>query len=420
MPKFNSFDWRALAMLGLAIASAFGFMLNTFLPSLRATTHGFPVYYTSARLVVDGRWSTQVYDDAWFGDRVSEYLHSSVREIFAPNPPGTALILLPLAWLDAAAARAAWLWINLGLLIAVLAVLMAAISIRGFAQRAGFMALAFAFAPLRENFRLGQVYLFLLSLFVLMFWSWRRGRSVAGGLMLGAALATKLSGIPLGLMLAVRGRWRAIAATASAIIGFIGLSLITTGPAGWAGLASVMPAYVTGVPPSGITAYQTTPSFFRHLLVAEAQWNPQPIARLPWLANGLSLSIMLGSLAITLWAGRHADWDLAFASALTLGVIIFPMAEEYHYTLLLLPLAVMLMQVAHKPFEPINLVWFGVIALLLAVPWPYKSDRLSSGWLALLAYPRLYGGWLLWLWLIKRMFGTDRRQLTSHVKVSSQ
>ncbi len=237
--------------------------------------------------------------------------------------------------------------------------------------------------------------------------------------MLGAALVTKLSGIPLGLMLVVRGRWRAIVAAAATIIGLSGLSVVMTGLAGWVGMMSAMPAYVAGLPLSGVTAYQTTPSFFRHLLVADAQWNPQPIAQLPWLANGLALSIMLGSLAITLWLGRRADWDLAFASALALGVIIFPMAEEYHYALLLLPLAVMLMRLAPKPIEPIDLIWFGTIVLLLAVPWPYKSNRLSGGWLALLAYPRLYGGWLLWLWLIKRMFGTDRRQLTSDARVSS-
>ena len=43
------------------------------------------------------------------------------------------------------------------------------------------------------------------------------------------------------------------------------------------------------------------------------------------------------------------------------------------------------------------------VILLLAVAWPYESPGLSTGWAALLAYPRLYGGWLLWAWLYVRM-----------------
>jgi hypothetical protein len=40
------------------------------------------------------------------------------------------------------------------------------------------------------------------------------------------------------------------------------------------------------------------------------------------------------------------------------------------------------------------------VILLLAVPWPYKDPWLNIGWHALLGYPRLYGGWLLWGWLM--------------------
>jgi hypothetical protein len=50
-----------------------------------------------------------------------------------------------------------------------------------------------------------------------------------------------------------------------------------------------------------------------------------------------------------------------------------------------------------------DVIAFGVIVMLLAVSWNYKSDQIAHGWAALLAYPRLYGGWLLWAWSIKRM-----------------
>jgi hypothetical protein len=38
---------------------------------------------------------------------------------------------------------------------------------------------------------------------------------------------------------------------------------------------------------------------------------------------------------------------------------------------------------------------------------PYRDAALDDGWLALLAYPRVYGAWLLWAWLAREI-GRDR------------
>ena len=72
---------RGLTALAAAALAAAAFMWGTFLPALRATTHGFAAYYTASRLMLDGRWSASVYDDVWFGDRVAEYVGGGVREI---------------------------------------------------------------------------------------------------------------------------------------------------------------------------------------------------------------------------------------------------------------------------------------------------------------------------------------------------
>ena len=54
---------------------------------------------------------------------------------------------------------------------------------------------------------------------------------------------------------------------------------------------------------------------------------------------------------------------------------------------------------------------------LLAVPLPYKDPVLAAGWTALLAYPRLYGAWLLWAWLVREMWADRRAEAVSHVGV---
>ena len=42
-------------------------------------------------------------------------------------------------------------------------------------------------------------------------------------------------------------------------------------------------------------------------------------------------------------------------------------------------------------------------AALIVLPLPYKQPALSEGWLSLLAYPRVYGGWLVWALLVVLM-----------------
>jgi hypothetical protein len=51
----------------------------------------------------------------------------------------------------------------------------------------------------------------------------------------------------------------------------------------------------------------------------------------------------------------------------------------------------------------IDLAWLAAILFLIGWPLRYQTAELARGWLALLAYPRLYGGWALWLWFMRRM-----------------
>lgn len=397
-------------MLFLAALAGLIFWRGTFEPALRGVTHGFPVYYVSAHLIREGRWSPSVYDNAWFNAEALALTQGQIGEIYSPNPPSASLLMAPFAGLDIAGARAAWIVLNLLLLATSLALIVAALpQAHGIDLRAGLVAFALAYAPLQENFRLGQAYVVLLFLFALAFWSLLRSRWVPAGIALGAAALAKLSGGVLWLMLAVRGRWREILAGALTAAGLFLASVALTGWGGWERFLSILPEYLVGNRWSTVTAFQTTPSFFRHLFVADAQLNPQPVWHQPWLAFALSIGIGVAALALTLEYGRRADDELAFAAAATLSVVLLPLAEEYHYTLLLLPLAVMASRMARRPFQARDVAWLVLAVFLLTAPLPYKSQQLNDGWSALLAYPRLYGGWLVWGWLLKRMAQQPKR-----------
>ncbi len=186
----------------------------------------------------------------------------------------------------------------------------------------------------------------------------------------------------------------------------LAVSLGVTGLAGWQRFAEVLiehsrePGWAAGL------AFQTTPSFFQHMVRPDAHWNPGPLSVQPaWVARLCLGLVSVVALGATLWQGRTAALDLAFGAALTLGVVLLPFAEEYHYALLLLPLAVAITHLARRasPRPRWALGWLALIVVLLAVPWPYKDPWLNVGWHALLGYPRLYGGWLLWGWLMAAM-----------------
>ncbi len=391
-------------MVALAALAGLNFWRVTFEPSLRSVTHGFPVYYVSARLIVEGRWGPNVYDDAWFNAEVMALTDDRVGEVYGANPPIASLLLLPLAGLDMADARAAWLVLNLILLLlALIAILSTTDRVRSPDFVAGLLGFALIYPPLRENFRLAQAYVFLLFLYALAYWGFSRRRSATTGLALGTAAATKVSGGPLWLLPAARGRWRDVLASGLFAALFVIASLLLTGVEGWTGYFSVLPDHLLGkvLPPA--LAFQTTSSFFQHLFAADARWSLQPIWHQPWLAVVLTIGVSVAALGLTLWRSRRSDFDLAFAAAATLSVVLQPLAEEYHYTLLLLPLAVMASRVFREPIVRIDVAWLLLVVSLLAIAWPYKLDGLTGSWAVLMGYPRLYGGWLLWAWLYVRM-----------------
>src|SRR5688572_10899379 len=105
----NSNGLRGWLAWSVPAVAALCFLLFTFLPSLTTLRHGFPTYYVSARLIWVGRWSPLVYDNDWFVAEVQARTPNQVGEVFAPNPPSAALLMLPLAWLDISLARQVWL-----------------------------------------------------------------------------------------------------------------------------------------------------------------------------------------------------------------------------------------------------------------------------------------------------------------------
>jgi hypothetical protein len=117
--------------------------------------------------------------------------------------------------------------------------------------------------------------------------------------------------------------------------------------------------------------------------------------------------VTVASLTITLWWGRFAPVVKFFAALIPLSIVLLPVAEEHHFVILLIPIFSLIDDLRQHPPAAgglsLDYIWLGIALCLLVVPIRYDDLALSVGWWALLAYPRLYGAWLIWLVALRRM-----------------
>lgn len=385
----------------------FGVCLIRFIPFLQAEatrpSHGFVVFYTAAHLVAEGQDSALFYEYDWFNTQIARFIPPHIKDINV-NPPLLNMLLLPLVGLDYAQARAVWTAVSLACLggsiwlwvreLKLTAVWLPAIGIG-----------VLLFQPVYANLRFGQIYLFLLLLVSVVWWGQRHGREGVAGVALAGLLMLKVAvvfGWPLWV---VWRRWKALGWGTAVSLGLFLFSLPWLGWQAWLVWLQQLLAPDARLGPS-VTAYQTTFSFFRHLFSYDAQWNPAPLVNAPLLGAGLAWGTFFVLLAFTLKLAANlpptpttlsvGPADLLITAVIILSVVLNPLALDYHYPLLLLPGIILCVWAWSLPAHR-AVLWLVLVGIvLIAADLPYSSPQLAAGWLALLAYPKLYGGLLLW------------------------
>ena len=235
-------------------------------------------------------------------------------------------------------------------------------------------------------------------------------------------MATKLAAVPILLVLAIRGVTRSVVVAGATVLALAAITIGFARPDSWARFIEVLVADALTPPASqSVTAYQSASSFFAHLFAADAIWNPGPVADLPVLATILGVAATVAALGATIWLGRSGRVDVAIGAAVAAGVLVLGLAQEYHFAMLLVPAAVALARwFADAPRPPLDGLWLALALALLAAPLPYEDPVLTVGWTALLAYPRLYGAWLLWGWLVREMWIDRHARAEAHILASDR
>jgi len=397
------------ALVGLA---ALIFVAQGTLADAHRPTLGYTAYYTASWIVVHRDAVSRMYDSRWFIDQVPRAGIDHPRDIFNINPPGAALIVVPLVWMGPSGAKTVWTILNLGFLATAMLLIRRALP-RAFPRAtdngAWFPALcglALLATPVQDNVRLGQAYGLMLLLVVVGLGGFIDDDDRRVGLALGLMAFLKTAALLLWVAPLLERRARAIIWGIATIGAAIVVTLPLLGPRLWWEYPHWLPS-LFNQSWTGVTAYQTIPSLAHHLTEPVATINPHPIMNLPWLAEPLAGALVAGWLIAAMFCLWPLARDLApgqlralrYCGLLALSVPLQPVGEEHHYIMLVPAIAVALLAAVETPAGPgrrAALIACATLGTLLIVaPIPFKDDRLRDSWWSLLAYPRLYGGLLV-------------------------
>jgi hypothetical protein len=351
-------------------------------------SQGFASYYTASRLLLESENVRDFYNDDWFSSKVKEYV-PGVYEIYNVNMPTTAFLFLPLAFFDHTSARIIWSIFNLIVLLITLTYLIKKLQFKSIWTPIIIISFL-CFQPLYANFAYGQVYILIFCLFVFAWFAYKSGREELLGFLLGLVFILKTAGIFLILLLLLKKKWRSLIwALATAVLMIIAC-LPRGGIDAWYSYFERLVNY-SSHPSLSVTAYQTIHSFFHHFTIYDKQWNTEPLFNLPILGNILTVIFSLVLLIVTsIKTIKFNKSDLSFGTFVIAGIVISPASLDYHYVLILIPVVILFNWLKQNSSK---LIWimFIIFYLLIAFYLPYTSPKVTEGFLAVFAYPKLYG-----------------------------
>lgn len=369
---------RALLALGVA-----WFLFGPLRAGWMRGETDFPNYYTAAVLVHHGQHLRDFYDWTWF-QRQMNYAGVERQLGAYTQTPLTMLPMVPIAGFAPQNAKRIWLGLNVAMLVAAIWLLSRVTQFRK--EQTALLALA-GYSSLRTNFLLGQYYVFLLFLLVLVYWLLVRGKQAGSGSLAAAAFALKLYGGPLLLYFVATRKWKAAAAFVAAAIA---AAVLVVTIFGWGDAcyyaSQVLPRSLEG---ASIDPYNpanaTLATLLHRLFVFEPELNPLPVSHQPALFFFLQPFVSIAVLVFTTAAvaiNRTTDEPREFALFTLAMLLVSTNLSSYSFVLLLLPTVLCLEHAG--ALERIYLI---ASYVLLNLPLP-------AAWL----FPKLW--LLLALWMV--------------------
>jgi hypothetical protein len=368
-------------------------------PAISKVDTDFPNYLTAARIVADGGPVERLYDDSWFQGQMRRYQIGKPEEgKFAPFPPPTALLLVPLAHLPPLAALR--LVTALSVLCLVGATLLLARVLSWSYLRAGVFVLLSGYANFNA-LRFGQPYMLVALSCVLGYYARQRGAPFWAGVCLGLFVPIKYFPIVLLIYFAARREWKLVLGGAVAASAVVALSIAVLGwPVHEVFLHSVLGTHLTGrlsMQSPFAASFQSFDALYRRLLVPDPTLNPQPWLAWPRLEPVvliLTKSVLfVTAIATLLRSARGGVIDNVAFSVGMLGILtllLAPATATYHFVLLWLPVG-LLVNEFYRQGKPVGAsLMLGMYALIGFMPYGHALRFEGRGGLSVLSFPRLF------------------------------
>lgn len=389
---------RPVAIL-LFAALTFFLAVRGLVPAMSKIDSDFPGYFTSAKIVAEGGDVGRLYDNAWFQDQMRRYQVGKPSEgKFAPFPPPTALLLVPLAQLKPLNALRVVTGVSVLCLVCAI-VLLARILSWSLIDSAVFILLSGN--AVIGALRLGQPYILVSLSCVLGYYAYVKGRPVLAGVCFGLFSPIKYFPVVIITYFAFRREWKVVLGGATAILA---VALISIGVLGWKVHEDFL-SFVLGnhlvaklsMQDPFTASFQSFDTLFRRLFVFDATLNPQPWIALPGLqVIGVIIakaSIFLAGIATLVKLARDAVGIATAPSVGLLGVLtllLAPATATYHFALLWLPVG-LLVDYFFRQRTPMRAYFIlGIYALIGFFPYKFTIPFEGLGGLTVLAYPRLF------------------------------
>jgi hypothetical protein len=389
---------RPAAIL-LCAALTVVFVARGIVPAMSNIDTDFPNYFTAAKIVAEGGDVDRLYDDLWFQGQMRHYqIGHTPGGKFAPFPPPTALLLLPLTGLEPLNALRVMTAVSVLCLICSI-ILLAKILAWSRIESAVFVLLS-GYAVL-NTLRFGQPYILASLSCILGYYALGKGRPLLAGMCFGLFAPIKYFPVVILIYFACRGQWRVVLGGAAMILA---VASVSVGVLGWKihedFLSSILGHHLAGnasiLDPFSAT-YQSFDTLFRRLFVFDAIANPQPLFSAPGLAGiGASITkaaIFLAAIGALVKLARSGAASVTAPAIGVLGILtllLAPATATYHLVLLWLPVALLIGYFLGEGAPAYAYFVLGAYALIGFFPYGHAYRFEGRGGLTLLAYPRLF------------------------------
>lgn len=296
-------------------------------------TRDFAVVYASTRAFDAGQ---NPYDDSVLAATWKQATHNDPRDAnpldLALYPPTTYLLLSPLALLDWAQVRWAWLFVNL-MAVAVLVLTLTRYAPGKLSPARAAFAAAFilGFGPIQTAIAKGQLAVVATAILALAFAAEVRNSVIFAAILVSLAAALKPQiAAPIVILYLVQRRWKAVGIVAGVTAGLLCMTFLRLSLAGVSWLPSLVHNVSLAAQPGGV--YDPSPA---NPLVYQLVNGSALFHRLT--ANQIAVTLLLAaigaSVCFVLWKrGRHG-LDLmadpgSWAAVCVLGLVLI--AHRYY------------------------------------------------------------------------------------------